>query len=316
MKILRFRVFQQSLRAAALALAAGITAVSANDVIHLKSGDPVHCEIEALTDNIVSFALRSSAGTAGGTARRTIPAEQVDYVAFGFEPGEEAVFRRLDEADAATLDEWWGFHFGDLHRPRSRTASYGVALGGALIEEESESARRRGLELFDRVIERAWSAKDVAAAKQGRLRALIALGDLETATKEAAALAAETEDPDLLIEVKHLRARAGFARLKALEEEHPRWDEDDEVRPERNALYHRTVDRFLWPHLFHATREDAAARGLMAAADVFLFADRPDRARECFEDLARLYPGTAVADEAEERFRQLPSANPTETENP
>lgn len=260
--------------------------VSAADVIHLKNGETITTEIDALTDKIISFSQRSSVGSAS----RTLPVEQVEYVEFGFDPGEEGVFQRLETADMATLEKWWNAYFSHLHRPRSRTAAYGIALANALIAQESESSRKRGLALFDRIAARAWSDEDVASAKQGRLQALIILGELETAREEAAALASKTEDPDLLIEVKYLLARADFEKLKALQKEHPRWVEDDEVRPERNELYHNIIDQFLWPYLFHATREEAAARGLAAAAEAYAFAGEPELSQKSLVDLATLYP--------------------------
>ena len=272
----------------------------AADVIHLKNGETITTEIDAITDNIVSFSQRSAVGSAS----RTLPADQVEYVEFDFEPGEEEVFARLGSLDLVSLEKWWNFHFGHLHRPRARTAAYGIAFAQKLIEQDSESEKKRALALFDRIIERAWSEKDIALAKQGRLQALIALGELEAARDEAAALASEMEDPELLIEVKFLLAKADFEKLKALEKEHPRWIEDDEVRPERNDLYHNTIDQFLWPHLFHATREGAAARGLAAAAEVYAFGKEQERSQQCFVDLAKLYPD-------HEKLSQ-----PTDTTNP
>ncbi len=286
------------MRVLSIVLLSGL--VQAADVIHLKNGERIATEIDAITDNIVTFSQRSTIGSAS----RTLSADQVEYVEFGFEPGEEEIFGRLSSLDSATLEKWWNFHFGHLHRPRSRTAAYGIAFARKLIERDSESEKKRGLALFDRVIERAWSEKDIAFAEQGRLQALIALGELETARDEAAALAAETEDPGMLIEVKFLLARADFEKLKALEEEHPRWIEDDEVRPERNELYHNTVDQFLWPHLFHTVREEAAARGLAAAAEVYAFGKEQERSRECLFDLAKLYPD----------YKNL--SQPTDTNNP
>ena len=272
------------MRVLAILLLSGV--VSAADVIHLKSGETITTEIDALTDKIVSFSQRSKVGSAS----RTLPVEQIEFVEFGFDTGEEGVFQRLDTADMATLEKWWNVHFSHLHRPRSRTAAYGIALANALIAQEAESSRKRGLDLFDRIAARAWSDEDVQSAKQGRLQALIALGELEKAREEASALASETEDPALLIEVKYLLARADFEKLKVLETEHPRWMEDEEVKPQRNALYHNIIDQFLWPHLFHATREDAAARGLAAAAEVYAFAGESDLSQNCLIDLAKLYP--------------------------
>ena len=272
------------------------------DVIHLKTGESSACEIEAVTDNIVIFLLR---GPGGGSAKRTLPMDRVDYIEFGFEQGEEAVFKDLENISAAILETWWEFHFGNLHRPRSRTAVYGIAFANALLKEDPETGAARALSVLDRIIERAWAEEDKSLARQGRLRALIASGDLDTAVGEAQILQGETEDPDLSIEVKFLLAEADFAQLKALEEEHPRWIDDDEVRPGRNALYHRIVDQYLWPHLFHATREEAAARGLLSAAGVYEFAAETELARAACEDLINLYPTTSFAAPAKERLESL-----------
>ncbi|MEM1441815.1 MAG: hypothetical protein AAGF67_05705 [Verrucomicrobiota bacterium] len=294
---------------AALALVIPAVSQDSQDVIHLKTGESAACEIEAVTDNIVVFLLR---GPAGGSAKRTMPMDRVDYIEFGFEEGEKAVFGNLDTIRAEILETWWDFHFAHLHRPRSRTAAYGVALGEALIRENPETGAVRALSIFNRIIERAWSEEDKALARQSRIRGLIASGDLDAAAGEAQILASRTEDPDSLIEVKRLLADADFERLKALEEEHPRWMEDDVVRPERNALYHGIVDQYLWPHLFHATREDAAARGLLAASEVYAFGNEKELARAALEDLTQLYPGTDSHATAVERLENFSEADSEE----
>ena len=288
----------------------------AQDVIFLKTGESLACRVDDLTDKIVNLSLLSNAGTAGGSARRTIPAEQVGYIEFDFKPGEAAFFERRNEATAAQLQTSWDFHLAHLHRPRSRTAAYGIALGNAILREESQAGAARALSVFDRIIERAWSTEDVALAKQGRLHSLMSLGDLETATAEAKILAAQSEDPDLLIEVNYLLAMADFQKLKALEEEHPRWEEDDEVRPERNELFHRALDQFLWPHLFHATREEVAARGLAGAAELYLFAGDREAARGRWEDLIQLYPATTFSGPAKEQLAAIPPPTPIKTDTP
>lgn len=299
----------------AIVLTLVVAAAGARDVVHLKTGESAACTVTAITDNIVTFTLPTVEGVAGGSARRTLSMDRVAYVEFGFQPGEESVFQGRDQLGVEILEKWWNFHFGNLHRPRSRTAAYGNALGNALLREDGEGRHRRALALFDRIMERAWSPEDVAAANQGRLRALIAVGDLETAVKEAAALATESEDPELLIEVKFLLAEADFAALRILEEEHPRWVEDDEVRPERNQLFHRVVDQYLWPHLFHATREEAASRGLLSAGRVFEYVKNHERAGACYEDLLALYPNAKSAAEARTRIDQLNSSTNNTTEN-
>lgn len=280
-----------------------VSLAAAQDFVHLKTGESTACEIESVTDSAI--VLRISVAGGAGSAKRTLPMDRVDYIEFAFEAGEEAVFRNLENISAEILETWWKFHAQHLHRPRSRTAAYGIALGNALIKESSEKGAERALSIFDLIIEKAWAESDKSAASQSRLRALIAMGELKTAVGEAEVLASRTDDPDLLLEVKYLLADADFEQLKALEEEHPKWIEDDEVRPERNEIYHRIIDQYLWPHLFHATRTEAAARGLLGVGRVYEFAGEVELARAAYEDLRALYPESSFFDEAAERFNQL-----------
>ena len=275
------------------------------DVIVLKNGQYAACEIEALTDNIVTFTMHQREGDGDGVIRRTIKTSEIDYVEFDFEPGEEEAFSNRADLNRETVEEWWNHHFAHLHRPRSRTAAWGIALGYALIEEDSELYGSRALQLFDRIAERAWSGIDKAAAKRGRLRAMMATGDLERASSEAKTLATQTEDPELLIEVKYLLAQADFERLKELEEDNPRWYDDDDVRPLRNELYQGVIDQFMWPYLFHAAQEKAASRGLFQAGVVYEFGGDEERSINAYRDLVALYPKSEARSEGELRLQNL-----------
>lgn len=292
--------------------------VSGQDVVHLKTGESAACTVTAITDNIITYTLPTIRGSRGGLAKRTLQMDRVSHVEWGFRPGEETAWENRDTASVEAAEKWWNEWFASIHRPRARTAGWGIAFGNALLRANRGGSDQRALSLFDRIIERAWSEDDVASAKQGRLRALIAIGDLETAVKEAADLATRTEDPELLIEVKFLLAEADFELLKKLEEENPRWEEDDEVRPDRNLLYHRIVDQYLWPHLFHATRDDAASRGLLSAGEAYEFAGAFERAKACYVDLEKLYPNTEAAKQAKQRIENLTKpqkTSPQETES-
>jgi hypothetical protein len=244
-------------------------------------------------------------GDGDGVIRRTIKTSEIDYVEFDFEPGEEEAFSNRANLNRETVEEWWNHHFAHLHRPRSRTAAWGIALGYALIEEDSELYGNRALQLFDRIAERGWSGIDVAAAKRGRLRAMMAIGDLERASSEAKTLATQTEDPELLIEVKYLLAQADFERLKELEEDNPRWYDDDDVRPLRNELYQGVIDQFMWPYLFHAAQEKAASRGLLQAGVVYEFGGDEERSINAYRDLVALYPKSEARLEGELRLQNL-----------
>lgn len=282
------------------------TSLAAQDLVVMKSGETLACRIDDLTDAIVNVTLPGAAG-AVGSAKRTLTATQVERVEFGFRPGEEALFAKRGSATAAELKPWWDLWFPHLHRPSSRSGAWGLAYARAMMREESAIGAEKALSLFDHLIAKAWSPEVKTAAKQGRLEALMAKGDLATATAEASLLARETEDPALLIEVEHLLAEADFRVLRELEAEHPRWIEDDEVRPRRHELYHRALDQFLKPHLFHATREEVAARGLFSAAALLLFGGEGEEAKARWEDLIKLYPETSFAAKAKESLAAFQS---------
>jgi hypothetical protein len=280
------------------------TPLAAQDLVVMKSGENLACRIDDLTDAIVNVTLPGAAG-AVGSAKRTLAATEVERVEFGFRPGEEALFAARGSATAADLKPWWDLWFPHLHRPSSRSGAWGLAYARAMMREGGAIGAEKALSLFDHLIAKAWSPQDQSAAKQGRLEALMAMGDLATATAEARLLARETEDPTLLIEVEHLLAQADFRALRELEEEHPRWVEDEEVRPRRHELYQLALDQFLKPHLFHAAREEAAARGLFSAAELLLFGGEREEAKVRWEDLLKLYPETSFAAQAKERLAAL-----------
>lgn len=291
----------------------------AEDAIYLKTGELAVCRIDAITPKITNFTLLSDPGPAKGSARRTVATDRIDYFVFGFKPGEKEVFENRSKEGSEVLEKWWNTWFAHLSRRRARTAAFGNAFGHALLRENPDINAKRSLSVFDRIIARAWSGDDVAEAKQGRLRALMALGDFETATHEAQLLARETEDPGLLIEVKYLLAQADFETLKVLVDENPKWEEDDDVRPECNRLYHIVIDQLLWPHLFHATKENEAARGLFGVAGVYRFAGDEGLALAACEDLIQLYPETDFTPRVIALLEQIKSQtepNTQEKENP
>jgi len=144
-------------------------------------------------------------------------------------------------------------------------------------------------------------------AKEGRLRAMVATGRAGEAVREAEEIASATEDPAVLIEAKHILAEAAGASLKKLLEDNPRWEEDLNVIPERNRLYHEAVDLFLYPALFEGSQADAAARGLWGAVGIYQLAGESANALECARDITILYTGTKYAAPAKDFITSLPA---------
>lgn len=276
-----------------------VAPLPAEDILHLKDGKVIRCEITALTDNVLTYRTTIDLGNGRtASAEPTISPQAVEYIEFSPVPGEEAL---LADPGAVTLEavrKLWDEKSRHLHRPRSNAGEIGLLYAERLLAEPESFQWDFAISVFDRIMERDWDGEHRLAAKSGRLRGLIQLGKLDEAVSEARQLARESDDPRMLIEARHAIARADFEKLRQLETDHPKWEEDDNVRPERESLYHGVIDEFLWPYLFHGTEEALAARGLVAAAEVHRFAGEPLAARACLEDVLALYPETASAPEA------------------
>lgn len=281
--------------------------VSARDVIYLKDGRSVACEVTTITDTSLTFEITVKLNNGQqASSKRTVDPALVDYIEFSPIGVERAFLEGADDLTAEDLVDTWDKLRLHLGRARSNAGKIGIAYADALLTTDGEYHQRQALSVFDKVRAESWSEEDQMNAWQGRLRALIAMGDLEQALVESKEIAAQTDDPSAIIESTYLLAMADFERLKALEEENPRWMEDDLVLPERNALYHSTVDQLLWPFLFHGTREAVSARGLFAAAAVHQFAEKLDDASACLDDILALYPETKFAAQAEEKLGDPP----------
>jgi len=286
------------------------------DRIVLKNGDAARVVLQGVTDNNVTYRMVAENG-AVSDSNRTLPMERVDYIEFGYGEGEQEIYENLSSAPVEALEALWNEQFGNLHRPRSRTARYGLGYAARLLQSENDFEWKKALDICDRVIGRAWSPRDRSSAVRGRIQTLMRLGRLDEARREAEEQAAKTEAAGQLIEVRFLLAEASFRQLRELEEENPRWEEDDLVRPERNQLYHESVDQYLWPFLFHGTEESAAVRGLVSAAEVYVFGGEMERARAALTDAIELYPRIPATDSARERLDTLtePSNAPSNSDN-
>ncbi len=297
-----------------------VMAARAEDVLHLKDGKVIRCEITAITDNVLSYKTTIDLGNGRtASAEPTISPEAVDFIEFGPLPGEAEILADPEGASLDAIQKLWDEESRHLHRPRSNAGEIGLLYGIRLLAEPDDFQWRFAMAVFDRILERDWNTEHHAPAKSGRLRALIQLGRLDEAIAEARQLAKESDDPEMLIEARYAIARADFEKLKQLEADNPKWEEDDLVRPKRERLYHGVVDEFLWPYLFHGTEEALAARGLVAAAEAHRFVGNTTEARACLGDVVALYPDTPSASEARELLETYPEpdsehASPSNTE--
>jgi hypothetical protein len=171
-------------------------------------------------------------------------------------------------------------------------------------------AEQSAFALFERIGREDWSEQRRADAQRGKLSAMIATGRAAEAVEQARQLAVSAEDPATLIEAKHVLGEAAMKSLRDLLAENPRWEEDDKVRPERHRLYHEILDLFLHPYLFFGAQDEAAARGLWGAVELYRFTDERDRAEELARDIVSLYPQSAYAADAKKLLGALSTNEP------
>ncbi len=273
---------------------------AALDVLHFVNGKAVNCEVIEITDKLVRVKL--SIEVAGGEASSTkiFPRSEVAIIDFSPLPGETLLLEGADVEDLVALEELWDLKRANIALPNSNAGEVGILYGEVLLASEGPLAAARARELFSKIETSDWNEGRRSRARQGRLRTLLALGEIDEAIAEATAVVGETRDETILAEAEHILATADFGRLRVLVEENPRWIEDDEVRPVRDALYHDVLDRFLRPYLFRGSDEETAARGLWGAVEVHLSAGEVEAAEQRAKDIVALYPGSSYAGRARE----------------
>jgi hypothetical protein len=272
-----------------------LLAASGLDVLHLKQGDPIPCEILDLSDKNVRIkvTIKVSGGEAFST--KIVPMGQVAFIDFGAQPGEAFLLESGVLEDLEEIEALWDLKRSNLHRPNSNAGEVGLKLAGILLDSRDlEEAKA----LYAAVEKRDWDEKRRARARRGRLRTLLAMGEVEAAVKEALTMAEEGGSAEILMDAKFVLASADFDELKKLVEENPKWEEDDVVRPERNRLFNDIIDQYLHPYLFHGADEAAASRGLWGAIEVYRWAGESEAALARAQDLLALYPLSEVAPKA------------------
>ncbi|CAN5138174.1 hypothetical protein BH23VER1_BH23VER1_18770 [soil metagenome] len=281
------------------AAAAGPWTALGLDLIYPPEGPPLRGEILYITDDEVRVRALREGVYEGGPGIRTIPLDRVDFIDFEPVPGEAETLDSGTALDLVTLRRLWNELEVHLHRPRSNAGEIALIYANRLLDEGDERSKRDAIPVFERVGKEDWSEARRGEAQVGRLRALMETGDAAAAAGEAEILSAETEDPGMLIEARFILAEASLAELKAIDQENPRWMDDDEVRPVRQELFHQTVDRYLFPYLFHGSEEREAARGLWGAHRAYRYGGNAGEAGRCAEDIAMLYPETTYAELAQ-----------------
>ncbi len=299
------------MRVPAMLLLLLVPLLHAQDVIFLRNGDKRAGRVTAEGEILrLKVTLPTPPGAPPAFASVSVPKSQVAQIEFGENPAREEFLASATVAQIPQAAALWDAERAWLDFPKSPAARIGRAYADLLLRLGGRPNAESALAIFSLIEAKAWSDADRAAAKQGRLRAMVAGGRAEEVVGEAAQLAADTDDPAVLVEAKFILAETAAAALKRLLDENPRWQEDPAVIPERARLYNEALDLYLYPALFDSP-SSAAARGLWGAAGVYLLAGEPQNALECAHDIAALHPRSEFVARANALISESPVPTPT-----
>jgi hypothetical protein len=228
----------------------------------------------------------------------TIPLSEIARIEFAPNPAEDALLNA--GKDRAAIVALWKQRQPLLGLPTSNAGAFGLAVANLALSGTDTPSREEALRIFQTIESTDWDDERRSLARRGRLRTMIALGKGADAVAEARKIAEEAEDPQVAIEANLVLGDAAFAQLKKLEEDNPRWDEDVNVRPERQRLLLEALDHLLYPALFHGSDQASSAKGLWRALEVCQFDKRLTHAVELARDLTELYPKSDEAARAVE----------------
>jgi hypothetical protein len=286
-----------------LAAAAILSTAVAQDTVEFTDGTSRPGKIVGADDKV--FRLRIPAPMPGQpSATVSINRAEVERIVFGPDADLETVTKDPTIARTAFARVLWQRMEPFLAVPDSPAAKAGMVYGEILLLSKDPARHNEALELFRRIEAGAWNESDRESAMRGRLKAMLALGQINEASQEAETLALQAEDPGLLLDTKLLLAETRLAALRELLEENPRWQEDPPVRAERDKLLNEALDLALYPFLFYGTAHDQSAQGLWLAHEAYLFADQPAAAHEVATDITALYPETRYATPAREALQK------------
>jgi len=282
---------------------------AAADTVFLGSGEKRFGDVVGLDESSLKVRLRLEPrpdGREAPTATISVPRRDVVHVEFAEDVARDDLFRSPEATALPRVEALWRQWEPFLAFAKSPAGMAACAYGEVLVESGQPAKAQEALELFSRVEKEAWDEPSRMRARQGRLRAMVAVGNAAGAVKEASELAKVTEDPAVLIQAKYILANAADAKLRELIAENPRWEEDIYVIPERHRLYNEALDEYLYPYLFFGSESQAAARGLAGAMGIYRFTGESGAALECARDLIALYPESSHAKAAKEFIDSLP----------
>ena len=271
-----------------MALMLSMGNVLAEDIVHVKGSGALRGRILEIDE--VRLRIRVPLAGGAGNSTRVIPMERVRMIDFDPLEGELKLLEDGARAPRGELSKLWDRERAYLGLANSNAGDIGLQLADICLATGERDNHDEARRLYSIIEQGDWNAKRKALAKRGRLQALVKRGAVEEVMAEAKRIAADDDDPGLLLDAKHVLALADFESFSKLVGDNPKWIEDEGIRERVENEYNMLIDRFLLPFLFHGTESVAAARGLWHAAKTYDLIGQKARALECLTDLEKLYP--------------------------
>lgn len=289
------------------------------DEIRWKDRDRGSLQVRILRVNETEVDLEKT--VQNRVASHKLPLADLAGVSFVFAPLEQRLIRNPSAEAEPALRVVWEARKATLGMETSNVAHVGLALAKALRMRGDAAAFEEAESILDLLRDKEPSSHRLEAARHEmetlQLARAMASSSPEEIDEAAWKMTERDENTEGMLLATAWLAGRHFEDLKRLDEEHPRWDEDEEVRPLRLRLYNLSLDFALYPSLFHGTREKEASEGLKQAWRVYQYSKSPQLALYALEDLAALYPDSqAAVDTADElaRVRQREAAGQLEDE--
>jgi len=265
----------------------------AGDIVHFKDGNVIRVDVEEVTPDYVVFH-EPGRGAGSQPEKRVVGRPTVHFIEFATESEKEALAGSGELGDIEALRHLWHERRPSIAMPDSRAGIAGLRFASVLMLSDSQDNYQVAFEVFRTIEERDWDLSRRADARRGRFNALLQLGHIDEAMREAEAAVADPDaaDPTMLVTAWLMFGDLALKQLQELEEEHPRWMEDDSVRPERNMHFDKALDHYLSPFLYYGDHAEGAAEGLWNAVRVFAYAGEEEEAKRRAGDLVFYYPDT------------------------
>ena len=249
-----------------------------------------------------------------GLTQRKVPLGDIGAIKITLTPAETSL-QENPEADAApALGVLWEARKATITLTGSNVSETGIAYAKALRAVNTEESLAEAESVLSTITAKAAEEHRIAVARSEMEVLAFVRAKRAGNTNQTDELAwkitenASEENSDAMLIATDWLADRHFTKLKAIEEDNPRWSEDNEVKPERDGLYNLALDFALYPSLFETGNDAKAATGLAKAARVYKFTGENELLKNVLEDLASLYPDSPEAKENSALLAELKQA--------